>query len=564
MYKFVLLALLVLFFMPRAAKASENPLINLALGKTYQVVASWPDAFFADYETKYEDKNGRELTDGQFGTLRYQDAEWRCFYRQGGRTIIVDLGDVQTVNSIKGHFLQNRSAGIFVPRYIDYYLSTDNENFSYMGTVETAVGPWNNRLQKEEFVLEGLNHQARYVKIQFPIDVYVFMDELEVFGREGIASNSLELQSTTELDLEKRWEKSAVLGPEAIPAKGFMPKGTAQTGGAEDIVLAYYGYAGSGDGTWLSSDFMPYVAYLEDFTPKDWFFDTVLLLPGGETASRRKLYATEASHAATIDDWLWYLDETFKPDRQLNALNKAVDVCGNLLQDKEHKVKVILTLVDPSPLQNRFGALEPGGKNLNFNHEQVGVKEAFQNRLAAVEWLINQFLDRFAKADAQYLELIGFYWQPESISYHHSPYEDEFVRKVADLVHEKGLKLFWIPFYGSPGSYDWHNYGFDAAILQPNYVFSDSKEDRVKTAASIAYHLGMGVEMEKHWNDTLIERNKWRDYLNGGVKYGYMNGLVAYYQNIKDFGRAAATFDKRTLYYDYVYQFVKGEYEITE
>lgn len=43
-----------------------------------------------------------------------------------------------------------------------------------------------------------------------------------------------------------------------------------------------------------------------------------------------------------------------------------------------------------------------------------------------------------------------------------------------------------------------------------------------------------------------------------------MNGLVAYYQNIKDFGRAAATFDKRTLYYDYVYQFVKGEYEITE
>ena len=100
MYKFVLLALLVLFFMPRAAKASENPLINLALGKTYRVVASWPDAFFADYETKYEDKNGRELTDGQFATLRYQDTEWRCFYRQGGRTIIVELGDVQTVNSI--------------------------------------------------------------------------------------------------------------------------------------------------------------------------------------------------------------------------------------------------------------------------------------------------------------------------------------------------------------------------------------------------------------------------------------------------------------------------------
>ena len=101
-------------------------------------------------------------------------------------------------------------------------------------------------------------------------------------------------------------------------------------------------------------------------------------------------------------------------------------------------------------------------------------------------------------------------------------------------------------------------------MLQPSYMFSDSEEDRVRNAAHLASYLGMGVEMEKHWNDTLVERNKWRDYLNGGVKYGYINAVVGYYQNYKDFARAALSFDRRTLYYDYVYQFVKGTYKIPE
>jgi hypothetical protein len=557
--------LLLLLLMVQVARADEEPLINLALNKPYQVLVPWPDALSEVYEKSYEDTGGIELTDGKKATTQYLDPAWRSFYRQGGRTIILDLGDVHTVNRITGDFLQHRDAGIYVPHYIDYYLSADGENYAYMGTVETSVGPWHRRVQKEEFTLDGLNHQARYVKLQFPTDVNVFMDELEVFGKEGIVPGSAVLEVFHEISEEEMWRKSAIFGPDVLPERGYIPKGSPNAGGAEHIVIAVYASPLTGDATWISADFIPYVAYIsEDAIPQDWFFDTILLSPQGETPNKKKLYATEASHAATIEDWIWYLEETFKPDRQLSALNKAVDFCGNILQDKDHKVKVILSLVNPSPLQNNFGALEPGGKNLSFNHDRVGAEEAMENRLTAVEWLMDKLIEGFENGDTQYLELIGFYWHPEAIAYHQSPYEGEFVKKVSELVHSRGLKFFWIPFYGAPGSYDWHNFGFDAVMLQPSYMFSDSEEDRVRNAAHLASYLGMGVEMEKHWNDTLVERNKWRDYLNGGVKYGYINAVVGYYQNYKDFARAALSLDRRTLYYDYVYQFVKGTYKIPE
>jgi hypothetical protein len=41
------------------------------------------------------------------------------------------------------------------------------------------------------------------------------------------------------------------------------------------------------------------------------------------------------------------------------------------------------------------------------------------------------------------------------------------------------------------------------------------------------------------------------------------DALLGYYQNVKDVGKAAKLADNnRKIYYDYLYQFVKGTYEI--
>lgn len=314
---------------------------------------------------------------------------------------------------------------------------------------------------------------------------------------------------------------------------------------------------------WVPADYLPYVAYVDaEGHPQDWMFDTIALCPQGTTPTQHSFGHNTPDKATNLADWQWYLDEAFEPGRQLDALEAAVGQAKTALGDPDYKVNVILTLVNASPAQRDFGDPWGRGKSLNFDYRQVGPGPALANRLLAEEWLVSEFLRRWEERGYQHLRLVGFYWHPESIGFRYSPNDDEFVRGVADLVHARGLKFYWIPFYGAEGSYDWHKYGFDLAVLQPNYMFSDTQEERLQVTSQIAQALGMGIELEKHWNSNWTELRKWTDYLNGGRKYSYIDTVVAYYQGFKDFGRAAAADPAtRRLFYDFVYQFIKGTYQ---
>ncbi|MDZ7543619.1 DUF4855 domain-containing protein, partial [Clostridium perfringens] len=65
-------------------------------------------------------------------------------------------------------------------------------------------------------------------------------------------------------------------------------------------------------------------------------------------------------------------------------------------------------------------------------------------------------------------------------------------------------------------------------------------------------------------NEDPAYRRRYIEYLNGGVKYGYMtNTFRGYYQgntSLLDSARSAKP-EHRVLY-DWTYQFIKGTYEI--
>ena len=86
----------------------------------------------------------------------------------------------------------------------------------------------------------------------------------------------------------------------------------------------------------------------------------------------------------------------------------------------------------------------------------------------------------------------------------------------------------------------------------------------LKNNAELTKVAGMGIEMELNAFHGQESDTKWLEYLNAGVEFGYMNdALLGYYQNVKDVGKAAKLADNnRKIYYDYLYQFVKGTYEI--
>src|SRR5690606_6097265 len=86
----------------------------------------------------------------------------------------------------------------------------------------------------------------------------------------------------------------------------------------------------------------------------------------------------------------------------------------------------------------------------------------------------------------------------------------------------------------------WESLGFDVAIYQPNYMFDTSlPKRRLYDAADRAYRLGMGIEIEANWTilSTEAGRERFRDYLWAGVKYGFMEHAVrAYYSGARSLG----------------------------
>ncbi|MGE5508062.1 MAG: DUF4855 domain-containing protein [Chitinophagales bacterium] len=539
----VILALTALA--PVAAAAD----VNLALKKTYKIEALVPDPAFEKMQWNYPDVDN-ELTDGEYGAPQYDHMAWQIFTRQGGRNIILDLGEERTIHRLVSSWLHQKGVGVYFPRRVTYAVSNDGKNFAELGTVESKVSLTVEGPQIQKYELAGLNVVGRYVKLSLPVDVHVMIDEFEVWGEEAVSPAATRLQGTP---------------PPTKESVGYLKPGAPEAGGAHHIVLLYAGfYKDPAVTTWVKQDYRPYVVYIdENNKAKDWMFDTIMIPCQGSTSSGRSFVAAPPkAKPANMADWLEFADILFKPGFQLDALNQAVADAQVERKDPGHKVKVILDLLYTNPYQKDFGDVNGDGVSENID-ASAGVEEQLRNRAAITKWYLDLLTKRWKEAKLDNLELIGFWWHRESVPYMATDTEERAIQMAADVVHQAGYKLFWIPFAHAEGFLDWKRLGFDASMVQPNYMFADVDKVRLKSIADIAAQTGQGIEVEKHWFERDTEEQKWIDYLNAGAKYGYMkNAVVAYYQNTKDLRNAAYSKDahKRQVYYDNVYEFIKGTY----
>jgi hypothetical protein len=187
------------------------------------------------------------------------------------------------------------------------------------------------------------------------------------------------------------------------------------------------------------------------------------------------------------------------------------------------------------------------------------------NRQKAIRWWMDEVLQRWDTNQYSNLELVGLYWLSEQVST--SASGPDMLKYVNGQIHDEGLKSFWIPHFLAYKSYMWDEVGFDAVAFQPNYFFEDMGNERLDDAAYTAKRFGMGVEIEfdgRMLSDQVF-RNRYKEYLDGGVKYGYMkDAFKAYYMGSGPVLRDAATSqdpDIRMMY-DWLYQFVKGTYQL--
>ena len=99
----------------------------------------------------------------------------------------------------------------------------------------------------------------------------------------------------------------------------------------------------------------------------------------------------EGARAIRKADWQWLLDVLFDRAHGVGQLESCVRQAAQSLPDKDHRVNLVITIPMPMTAIKDFGAVEPGGRSLDFSRDA--------DRLAAVQWYIRTALERWKKTE---------------------------------------------------------------------------------------------------------------------------------------------------------------------
>ncbi|MCW2276713.1 DUF4855 domain-containing protein [Heliophilum fasciatum] len=396
----------------------------------------------------------------QDGLTSYS-AKWTGFYRMQGRTVTADLGKLQPISSVSMQFQQETSSAINLPKEMQVDFSQDGLLWSRAGKVVAAPAVQQGTQAIERtFRLTFPTVSARYVRVSFPVDVWVFARWLRIEGPPALPAEA---------------PRSSPAFIPAPPITGTVVASNQSTTSSNpssnspsavqrqpiaNLLLVYSDHQRS-DGTWSTEDFLPMLAHkIKPGSYEGRLFDGILLLPFPSTA--------EAGKAA----WTDYADTV---DRQLAALDAAVAWHRAHTPDFPQKpLPVVLTIPYPNP--------------------QLGDWPTEADRLQSIREFTAELNKRWQQAAWSHLQHIGYYWQWEDA---HREEDQRLIRTVADDLHEQDLLFYWIPYYDAPGLTKWRELGFDQAYLQPNYYFDPQFPiQRLQNAYQQAKSLGLGIEIE--------------------------------------------------------------------
>jgi predicted alpha-1,2-mannosidase len=145
------------------------------------------------YNPQYHAGGPEGLLDGILGTENWRKGDWQGYQSQDFEAV-VDLKEVKNVTEISARFLQDQRSWILMPTKVEYYISEDNVNFTYFGSVNNTLDP----KIEENIILnftsnETKSKKARYAKViaknfgklpewhqGFGGDAFIFVDEILV------------------------------------------------------------------------------------------------------------------------------------------------------------------------------------------------------------------------------------------------------------------------------------------------------------------------------------------------------------------------------------------------
>lgn len=146
---------------------------NLSSGKSYSATLA--------ADSSYPDTGGTELTNGTFGTTTYSDSAWQGRNTGSAYSFTIDLGASQSIKEVYANFLQVKSVYILLPQTVAFSVSSDNVNFTSVGSVNKPAVSSSDQTKK--YRLTDLNSvSGRYVKVTVTpaSSAWTFIDEVQV------------------------------------------------------------------------------------------------------------------------------------------------------------------------------------------------------------------------------------------------------------------------------------------------------------------------------------------------------------------------------------------------
>lgn len=143
------------------------------------------------YNPQYHAGGPEGLLDGILGTENWRKGDWQGYQSQDFEAV-VDLHEVKNITEISARFLQDQRSWILLPTKVEYYISEDNVNFTYFGSINNTLDP----KIEENIILnftanETKSKKARFIKViaknfgklpewhqGFGGDAFIFVDEI--------------------------------------------------------------------------------------------------------------------------------------------------------------------------------------------------------------------------------------------------------------------------------------------------------------------------------------------------------------------------------------------------
>lgn len=271
-----------------------------------------------------------------------------------------------------------------------------------------------------------------------------------------------------------------------------------------DAVICYGGHSARNPYLWTPERFEKSVIYKDTAGVEHWFFDNMIMMELW-TDDYKVTYsiANDGRYSSRKEHWQEQIDYWFDKDYGFAALDKCIADAASRIGNPPSKRGIIFSLPDPVYFEHYSDAMKGENVNTVYWGEIDGVQMDFarvEDRVKAYRWMIDAVRSSFAKADYQYIELVGFYALSEELSvpggfrYEYKEH-DKTIKAAADYCHSLNEGFYWVPYAMAPGIEKSKDFGFDLVVMQPNYYWEGAMWTWDQIEKTIRDN-GLGMELE--------------------------------------------------------------------